>query len=105
MDCPICKAPGMCICPPKQARVMNILTPAALEAAAKAMFETQQDEDEREYGSRDTWDQIHDSAKGYYLKYATIAFNAAIDRLIEEGRAGTADEITGPCILIRTGEP
>ena len=68
---------------------MNLLTPAALEAAVDMV--------------RDMCpcSLARKEAEALFLS----AFNAAIARLIEEGRAGTADGITGPCILIRTGEP
>ena len=80
---------------------MNLLTPTVLEAAAEALYESRM----ALIVTQGRWASVPPIIQDEWKRDAAAAFNAAIAKLIEEGRAGTADEITGPCILIRTGEP
>ncbi len=89
---------------------MNLLTPAALEAAAKDLQELYTKRNG--YRNPRPWGEIHEAIREVYREDARAAFNAIIAKLIAEGRAWT-EEYSQPFdetkprkrLVIDTGEP
>lgn len=87
---------------------MNILTPAALEAAAEALYESRM----ALIVTQGRWASVPPIIQDEWKRDAAAAFNAAIARLIEEGRAKKGrflNEATEPTIwdngIFIKGEP
>lgn len=86
---------------------MNILTPTVLEAAAEALYESRM----ALIVTQGRWASVPSIIQDEWKRDAAAAFNAAIDRLIKEGRAHKLQTIEDrrpfsiPAIIIEMGEP